>query len=125
MIDKKLAIITIHDVNPSHSEKILKTSDELNKLKIKYNLGIVPYYSKKYNLKDHIDFCKQISSLVQLGNVELTLHGLYHQVNGKLDDFDTGSKEGEKDEVQQGLDILSSGELTYQGLRHSYHQRGI
>jgi hypothetical protein len=33
MIDQKLAIITIHDVNPSHSEKILKTSDELYKLK--------------------------------------------------------------------------------------------
>jgi predicted deacetylase len=108
MIDEKLAIITIHDVNPSHSEKILKTSEELNKLKIKYNLGIVPYYSKKYNLKDHVDFCQQISSLVQSGNVELTLHGLYHQINGKLDDFDTGSKEDEEDEIQQGLDILSS-----------------
>jgi hypothetical protein len=47
MIDQKLAIMTIHDVNPSHSEKILKTSDELDKLKIKYNIGIVPYYRKK------------------------------------------------------------------------------
>ena len=44
MIDRKLAIITIHDVNPSHSEKILKTCYELNKLKIKYNLSTVPYY---------------------------------------------------------------------------------
>ena len=108
MIDRKIAIITIHDVNPSHSEKIVKTCDELNKLQIKYNLSIVPYYDKKYNLKDHVDFCKQISSLVQSGSVELTLHGLYHQVNGKLDDFDTGSKEEEKEEIQQGLDILSS-----------------
>ena len=99
MIDKKLAIITIHDVNPSHSEKIVKTCDELNKLQIKYNLSIVPYYDKKYNLKDYVDFCKQISSSVQSGSVELTLHGLYHQVNGKLDDFDTGSKEEEKEEM--------------------------
>ena len=68
----------------------------------------MPYYDKKYNLKEHGTFCEQISSLVQSGNVELTLHGLYHQVNGKLDDFDTGSKEGEKEEIQQGLDILSS-----------------
>jgi predicted deacetylase len=65
MIDQKLAIITIHDVNPSHSEKILKTSDELDKLKIKYNIGIVPYYSKKYNIKDYDDFCYRISSLLQ------------------------------------------------------------
>ena len=35
MIDKKIAIKTIHDVNPSHSEKILQTLDELNNLKIK------------------------------------------------------------------------------------------
>jgi predicted deacetylase len=77
----KLATITVHDVNPSHSEKILKTLDELNKLKIKYSLSIVPYYGKKYNVNDDPDFCTQISSLVHStnGNVELTLHGLYHQ----------------------------------------------
>jgi predicted deacetylase len=108
MIDRKLAIITIHDVNPSHSEKILKTSDQLNKLKIKYNLSIVPHYSKKYNLNDYVDFCDRIYSLLQSGNVELTLHGLYHQVEGKLDDFDTGTKEQEKREIQQSLDILSA-----------------
>ena len=111
MIDQKLAIITIHDVNPSNSEEILKTSSELNNLKIKYNLSVVPYYRKKYNLKDYDDFCDQISSLLQSGNVELTLHGLYHQTDGKFDDFDTGSKEEEKEEIQKGLDILLAARL--------------
>ena len=111
MIDQKLAIITIHDVNPSHSEEIRKTSSELNKLKIKYNLSVVPYYRKKYNLKDYDDFCDQISSLLQSGNVELNLHGLYHQTDGKFDDFDTGSKEQEKEEIQKGLDILLAAKL--------------
>jgi predicted deacetylase len=111
VIDQKLAIITIHDVNPSHSEEILKTSSELNKLKIKYNLSVVPYYRKKYNLKDYDDFCDQISSLLQSGNVELNLHGLYHQTDGKFDDFDTGSKEEEKEEIQKGLDILLAAKL--------------
>jgi predicted deacetylase len=106
MIDQKLAIITIHDVNPSHSDKITKTLFELNKLKIKYNLSIVPYYEKKYNLKDYVTFCDQISSLLQSGNVELTLHGLYHQTNGTFDDFDTRSKQQEKEEIQKGLDFL-------------------
>jgi predicted deacetylase len=92
MIDRKLAIITIHDVNPSHSEQILKTSYELNKLKIRYNLSIVPYYRKKYNLKDYVAFCEKISSLLESDNIELTLHGLYHQVEGEFDDFDTHSK---------------------------------
>ena len=68
MIDKKIAIITIHDVNPSHLEKILQTLDELNNLKIKYNLSIVPYYNKKYNIKDDVDFCNQMSSSLRSTN---------------------------------------------------------
>jgi predicted deacetylase len=111
MIDRKIAIITIHDVNPSHSDKIIKTTLELNKLNIKYNLSVVPYYRKKYNLRDYLAFCDKISSLLQSGNVELTLHGLYHQTDGEFDDFDTGSKEEEKEEIQQGLDILSASSL--------------
>jgi predicted deacetylase len=113
MIDQKLAIITIHDVNPSHSEKILKTLDELNKLKVNYNLSIVPYYNKKYNLKDYTDFSNHISSILQAdnSNVELSLHGLYHQLDGKIEDFDTESKEEEKQEIQEGLDILSVANL--------------
>ena len=112
MIGQKLAIITIHDVYPLYLEKILRVSDELNKLKIKYDLSIVPYYNKKYNLKDYVDFCNQISSLLQSGdNVELSLHGLYHQLDGKLEDFDTESKEEEKEEIQEGLDILSASNL--------------
>jgi len=71
----------------------------------------VPYYRKKYNLKDYDDFCDQISSLLQSGNVELNLHGLYHQTDGKFDDFDTGSKEEEKEEIQKGLDILLAAKL--------------
>ena len=108
MIDQKLAIITIHDVNPSHSEEILTATEQLNKLKVKYNLSIVPNYSKKYRLEDYMDFCKQISSLLKEGHVDLTLHGLYHEVDGKIEDFDTESKEEEKKEIQEGLDILSA-----------------
>ncbi len=108
MIDQKLAIITIHDINPSHSEEILTVIEQLNKLKVKYNLSVVPYYNKKYRLEDYIDFCKQISSLLKNGDIDLTLHGLYHEVDGKIEDFDTESKEEEKQEIQEGLDILSA-----------------
>jgi predicted deacetylase len=113
MIDQKLAIITIHDVNPSHSEEIQRVTEQLNKLNVKYNLSIVPYYGKKYRLENHIDFCKQICSLLKSteNNVELTLHGLYHQVDAKIEDFDTESKEQEKQEIQEGLDILSAANL--------------
>lgn len=63
MIDKKIGVITIHDVNPSCSQKLQTITNELDKLKVKYNLSIVPFYDKKYNVKDDIAFCKQISSL--------------------------------------------------------------
>src|ERR687885_2680131 len=108
MIDQKLAIITVHDVDPSHSKEILTVTEQLNKLKVKYNLSIVPYYNKKYRLEDYMDFCKQISSLLKYGDIDLTLHGLYHEVDGKIEDFDTESKEEEKQEIQEGLDILSA-----------------
>src|SRR5215216_678452 len=108
MIDQKLAIITIHDVNPYHSQEILTMTEQLNKLNVKYNLSIVPYYNKKYGLEDYMDFCKQISSLLNDGHIDLTLHGLYHQVDGKIEDFDKQSKDKEKQEIQEGLDILSA-----------------
>ena len=113
MIDQKIAIVTVHDVNPSHSEEILKTLKELNNLKINYNLSVVPYYNKKYNLKDFADFSSSISLTLQSdnNNVELSLHGLYHQVDGQMDDFDTHTKEEEKNEIQKGLDILSAANL--------------
>ncbi|HET9806765.1 MAG TPA: DUF2334 domain-containing protein [Nitrososphaeraceae archaeon] len=113
MIDEKIGIITIHDVSPSCSQKLQIITNELDKLKVKYNISIIPFYDKKYNVKDDIAFCNQISLLVQLKDtvVELTLHGLYHQLDGKLEDFDSQSKEQEKKEIQQGLDILSSAKL--------------
>jgi predicted deacetylase len=111
LIDKKIGIITIHDVNPSCSQKLQTITDELDNLKVKYNLSIVPFYNKKYNVKDDTAFCNQISSLSKLDTVELTLHGLYHQLDGKIEDFDSQSKEQEKKEIQQGLEILSSAKL--------------
>jgi predicted deacetylase len=113
MIDQKIAMVTVHDVNPSHSEEIFEALNELNKLNIKYSLSVVPYYSKKYNIKNDTNFCNRVSSLLNLaqGDVDLTLHGLYHQVDGQMDDFDIHTKEEEKNEIQQGLDILSSANL--------------
>ena len=40
------------------------------------------------------------------------MHGLYHQIEGKIEDFDSQSKEQEKDEIQKGLDIFSSVKLS-------------
>jgi predicted deacetylase len=76
----------------------------------------VPYCNKRYNLKDFPDFSNSISSTLQSdnNNVELSLHGLYHQADGQMDDFDTHTKEEEKNKIQQGLDIFSAAGLQKQ-----------
>ena len=71
MIDKKLCIVTIHDVNPSCSDKLQKITEELDKINVRYNLSIVPYYNKEYNLADNPSFCNQITTLLQSDKVEL------------------------------------------------------
>lgn len=111
MIDKKYCILTLHDVNPSCSEELQKITDQLNELNIKYNISIVPDYRKKYNLKESPDFCNQIATVLHSDRVELTLHGLYHQIDGKIEDYDSESKEEEKNDIQKSLDILSSVKL--------------
>lgn len=111
MINKKYCILTLHDVNPSCSEKFQKITDKLDELTIKYNISIVPDYCKKCNLRESPDFCNQITTVLQSDQVELTLHGLYHQINGKIEDYDSESKEKEKNDIQKGLDILSAVQL--------------
>ena len=109
MIDKKIAIVTIHDVNPSCAEKLQKITNELKKLDIKYNISIVPNYKYNFNLKDNLYFCKQISTLLQeqKDNIEITQHGFYHELEGKIEDYDSESKEEEKIDIKKGLDIIS------------------
>jgi predicted deacetylase len=104
-------LITIHDVNPTCSEKLQKITDKLNKLEIKYNLSIVPNYQYSNNLIDNPAFCEQVSKLLQSEKVELTLHGYYHEFEGKIEDYDSESKEEEKIDLKKGLDILSSVKL--------------
>ncbi|MGN6349751.1 MAG: DUF2334 domain-containing protein [Candidatus Nitrosocosmicus sp.] len=111
MIDQKLSLVTIHDVNPSCSEKLQNITDELNKLQIKYNLSVVPNYQYSNNLIDHPAFCEQISQLLQSDRVELNLQGYYHELEGKIEDYDSESKEEEKIDLKKGLDILTSVKL--------------
>jgi len=71
LIDRKLSILTLHDVNPSCSEKLQNITDQLDRLNINYNLSIVPNYRRKYDLKENADFCNQVSTLLQSDHVEL------------------------------------------------------
>ena len=63
--------------------------EKLNKLEIKYSLSVVPVTKRNIILKMiSISLIRFLPLESTNGNVELTLHGLYHQVDGQMDDFD-------------------------------------
>jgi predicted deacetylase len=110
-MEKKIAIVTIHDVNPSCTERLEQVTHILEDQNIKYNISLVPFYQKTFNLINYPTFVSKLSSLSKKQNVEVTLHGLYHEINTVIEDFESQSKEQEKSEIQMGLKILGSVKL--------------
>ncbi len=107
----KVAIVTIHDINPSCAERLERVTDILQEQNIRYNLSLVPFYQKTFNLINYPAFVSKLSSLSKKQNVELTLHGLYHEINTVIEDFESQSKEQEKSEIETGLKIIESVKL--------------
>jgi predicted deacetylase len=80
----KIGVVTIHDARP-FSAKIFKFSNELERLSIKYNIALVPFFNEKEDLSLFPDFVDEIKSYK---GCEIVLHGLYHEDrNGQFDDF--------------------------------------
>jgi predicted deacetylase len=110
-METKIAIVTIHDVNPSCTKRLEQVTDILEGQNISYNLSLVPFYQRKFNLINYPNFTNQILSLSKKQNVEITLHGLYHEINTVIEDFESQSKEQEKSEIQMGLKIIENAKL--------------
>jgi predicted deacetylase len=110
-METKIAIVTIHDVNPSCTERLEQVTDILEGQNISYNLSLVPFYQQKFNLINYPTFTNQLLSLSRKHNVEITLHGLYHEINTLIEDFESQSKEQEKSEIQIGLKIIETVKL--------------
>lgn len=110
-MEPKIAIVTIHDVNPSCADRLEQVTDSLEGQNISYNLSLVPFYQQKFNLINYPVFSKQLLSLSKAQNVEITLHGLYHEINKVIEDFESQSKEQEKSEIQLGLKIIDTVKL--------------
>ena len=110
-MQNKIAIVTIHDVNPSCTERLKDLTDVLEGHNVKFNLSLVPFYQKTFNLINYPTFVSQLSTLLKKQNVEVTLHGLYHEINKEIEDFESQSKEQEKSEIQMGLKIIESVKL--------------
>ena len=68
-----LGVVTIHDACPAFSTKIFESADELDKLNIKYNIALVPFFNEKQDLPRFPEFVDKIKSY---RNCDIVLHGL-------------------------------------------------
>ena len=102
--DLKIAIITIHDVCPRFESNIFNSAKSLEKLGVKYNIALIPFFNENEDLPRFPDFVNTVKSC----KAEIALHGLYHEKrNGTFDDFHTVAKGEAEVEIRAGLQIFS------------------
>jgi predicted deacetylase len=103
-LNEKLALVTIHDACPAFSTKIFQLADELEDMKIKFNIALIPFYNENEDLRRFPEFVEKIKSYKQC---EIALHGLYHErKNGEFDNFHSVTKAAAEEEIRAGLEIL-------------------
>src|SRR5690348_5242977 len=89
-LKEKLTIVTIHDACPAFSTKIFKLADEIEDLKINFNIALIPFFNEKEDLPRFPEFVEEIKSYKRC---EIALHGLYHERrNGEFDNFHSVTK---------------------------------
>jgi peptidoglycan/xylan/chitin deacetylase (PgdA/CDA1 family) len=99
-----IGVVTIHDACPAFSPKIFKFSNELERLSIKFNIALVPFFNEKEDLSLFPDFVDQIKAYK---GCEIVLHGLYHEDrNGQFDDFFYKTEALAEEEILAGLQIF-------------------
>ncbi|MFL6432135.1 MAG: DUF2334 domain-containing protein [Nitrososphaeraceae archaeon] len=100
----RLGLVTIHDACPAFSTKIFESADELERLNIKYNIALVPFFNEKQDLPRFPEFVDKIKSYK---NCEIVLHGLYHEMkNGQFDNFHTTKEPDAEEQIRAGLEIF-------------------
>jgi hypothetical protein len=97
---KSLGIVTLHDACPSFSSRTFKIIEELEKLEIRYNIGLVPFFNEKQDLPRFLRFVDKIKSC----KGEIVLHGLYLQTRRhQIDNFSTRTKAAAEQEIRAEL----------------------
>jgi hypothetical protein len=83
-------VVTIHDACPAFSTKIQESADEVERLRIKFNIALIPFFNEKQDLPRFPEFVDKIKSYK---NCQIVLHGLYHEKkNGQFDNFHKNNK---------------------------------
>jgi predicted deacetylase len=100
----RLGVVTIHDACPAFSTKIFESADELERLNIKYNIALVPFFNEKQDLPRFPEFVDKIKSYK---NCQIVLHGLYHELkNGQFDNFHDTKEADAEEQIRAGLEIF-------------------
>lgn len=100
----RLGVVTIHDACPAFSTKIFELTDELERLDIKFNIALVPFFNEKQDLPRFPEFVDKIKSY---DNCQIVLHGLYHELkNGQFDNFHDTKEADAEEQIRAGLEIF-------------------
>jgi predicted deacetylase len=100
----RLGVVTIHDACPAFSTKIFESADELERLNIKFNIALVPFFNEKQDLPRFPEFVDKIKSYK---NCQIVLHGLYHELkNGQFDNFHDTKEADAEEQIRAGLEIF-------------------
>ena len=100
----RLGVVTIHDACPAFSKKIFESGDELERLNIKFNIALIPFFNEKQDLHRFPEFVDKIKSY---NNCQIVLHGLYHELkNGQFDNFHETTEADAEEQIRAGIEIF-------------------
>jgi predicted deacetylase len=102
--EPRLGVVTIHDACPTFSTKIFESANKLEKLDIKFNIALVPFFNEREDLPRFPEFVDKIKSYK---NCQIVLHGLYHELkNGQFDNFQETKEADAEEQIRAGLEIF-------------------
>ncbi len=100
----RLGVVTIHDACPAFSKKIFESADELERLNIKFNIALIPFFNEKQDLPRFPEFVDKIKSYK---DCQIVLHGLYHELkNGQFDNFHETTEADAEEQIRAGIEIF-------------------
>jgi predicted deacetylase len=100
----RLGVVTIHDACPAFSKKIFESADELERLNIKFNIALIPFFNEKEDLPRFPEFVDKLKSYK---NCQIVLHGLYHELkNGQFDNFHETTEADAEEQIRAAIEIF-------------------
>src|ERR671930_2375202 len=85
--------------------EIFQSADELERLNIKFNIALVPFFNEKQDLPRFPEFVDKIKSYK---NCQIVLHGLYHELkNGQFDNFHDTKEADAEEQISARIEVFN------------------